>query len=252
MMPNSVADLGVSTSKYTDASWQKTKLAVDKMHKTGIGVALTAVQNAFKSAKEDLKKLDVMMIGKLRTEDEVRAAKKAAQQTLAGGTVKALITTLGTSSSTIETGAKKLSIVSKNSALKLATGLRKMKTDLEGEKFADFDKKEQTLNAHYAAQRRDFKNATKLLTDLIRQVDAAPTLQSVSGTTYSGPIRNFQNKVGNLPEFKDIFQGKYDGLIAQKLQGKTPEAVKTIILAYNQELRNYIAKVVQLAKQKGF
>jgi hypothetical protein len=252
MMPLSVTDLGTSTSKYTDASWQKTKLGVDKIHKTGIGVALTAVQNAYKSAKEDLKKLDVMMIGKLTTEDEVRAKKKVAQQTLAAGTVKTLIATLGTSSSTIETGAKKLSIISKTAALKLATGLRKMKTDLEGEKFADFDNKETSLRAHYAAQRLDFKNATKLLVDLIRQVDAAPTLKSVSGTTYSGPIRNFQNKVGNLPEFKDIFQDKYDGLIAPKLQGKTPEAVKSFILAYNQELRNYIAKVVQRAKEKGF
>ncbi|MEI7687797.1 MAG: hypothetical protein WCL32_22555 [Planctomycetota bacterium] len=142
----------------------------------------------------------------------------------------------------------------KKAAAAIATGAKKMKADLEGEKFADFDKKKKQLHDHYASQRADFKNSVKLLMDLLVKVEAAPTLKSATGTTFSGPFRNFQNKVGNLPEFADLYNDEYDGLIVEtaNLTKKSPDEVKKILLKLVQDVRNYIAKVLKRAKEKGY
>lgn len=254
MIPDSLTDLDGSGSRYTDKSWQKKKLLIDKGHKTGLGAALTKMQSAYNKAKTDLNKIDVRAVGKLRNEDEVRAAKKTAKKTLAGSAIKTLIAELGNVATLADAAAKKLSPVSKAEAVKIATGVKKMKADLVNEKLTDFDAKEQMLKQHYASQRSDFKNSAKLLADMLKKVDANPTVQSVSGTDFSGAFRNFQNKVGNLPEFSDLFEDEFDGLLVtnEDLAKKTPAEAKKIILKHTQDARTYMAKVLKRAKEKGY
>ncbi|MEI7687813.1 MAG: hypothetical protein WCL32_22635, partial [Planctomycetota bacterium] len=112
MMPVSLyTNLGGSASPFTDKAWKKAKSLLDNAIKTGLGASLTSLQAAFVKAKDDIKLLDVGMLPtKLRTEEEVEAAKTTAQATLAGSKVKALIAALGATATVADAaGQKKLS-----------------------------------------------------------------------------------------------------------------------------------------------
>jgi hypothetical protein len=76
MLPPAVFDLGISKGPFSNDAWQKSKTPIDKASKTGLGPFLDEIQKTHASVKEDLKRLDAGMVGKLSSTEEVLAAKK--------------------------------------------------------------------------------------------------------------------------------------------------------------------------------
>lgn len=253
MLPNSIGDL--NGAKYSDASWQKAKSLIDKATKTGLGVELIALKKSYDGAKETLKKLDAGMVPKMRNPDDIKEAKAEAEKTLAGPVVSGLITK-------IDAAAKKATAVSKmkiskgaiKAATDIANGLNAIKKALEDEKFADFDAKLDHMQKLYDAQRKDFKPAAKLLIDTVAALEKSPVLESIQGTAFSGAYRGFQNKIGNLPEFKDIYDDKFDGLFYERMdtKGKTEEEIKKELLKIATETKAYLKICLVRAKEKGY
>jgi hypothetical protein len=251
MYPNSVAD----TTSFTDANWQKAKSVIDKATKTGLGAEFTKLQAAYAKVKPALMKLDAKMVGKLRDEDAINEAKKQAVAVRDGSDVKAFIAVVNTTATKADAVAKlKLSSAAKTFAQNAATKLKKIKSDIEGETFADFDDLVEHQKKLYAAQRSDFKDSVKKLMAAIDKLEKAPTLQTCAGTEFSGAYRGVQNKIGNLPEFKGVFEDKFDGLWPSKanLDKKPPEEVKKALLNHARESRLYVQKILQRAKDAGY
>ena len=251
MYPNSVAD----TTSLTDANWQKAKSLPDKATKTGLGAEFTKLQAAYAKVKPTLMKLDAKMVGKLRDKDAIAEAKKQAIATRDGSDVKAFLAVAAATATKAEAVAKlKLSSSAKKFAQDAATKLKKIKSDVEGETFQDFDDLAAHQDKLYAAQRTDFKAAVKKLLDVIEKLDKAPTLETTKGTEFSGAYRGVQNKIGNLPEFKGLFEDKFDGLWPQKanLEKKPPEEIKKQLQNHARESRLYVQKILQRAKEAGY
>ena len=252
MQPNSVA---VYIPEFSDAEWQKAKTPIDKATKTGLGAELVKLQAAYAKAKQPMTKLDAGMVGKLRDEDEVKQAKAEAIKTLASSDVKAFMAALVATAKEASAVSKlKLSSSAKKYAQDAATELQKIKADLDKETFADFDQKLDHMQKLYAAQRTDFKDSVKKLLAVIERLDKTPTLETCKGTDFSGAYRGVQNKIGNLPEFKGVFDGKFDGLwpTSSGLEKKLPDEIKKALQQHAKESRLYVAKILSRAKAAGY
>jgi hypothetical protein len=255
MLPNAVIELGSAKGQYSNDAWQKSKTLIDKASKTGLGPFLEDLQKAYASVKDDLKQLDAGMVGKLRDEDEIRAAKKAAQDMLNSSGVKKLIKAIDDAAKKADTVSKgKMSSSAKKAATAIAGGLDSIGDALRGETFADFDAKLAHQAKLYAAQRSDFLAAAKLLQATLKKLASAPVIETCRGTDFSGAFRGFQNKVGNLPELKDLFDPRFDGLVVvnEDLDKKKPEEVRKILLKLVTDTTAYLQKVLKRAKEKGY
>ncbi len=255
MLPNAVFDLAGSKGKYSNDAWQKSKTPIDKASKTGLGPFLDEIQKAYASVKDDLKRLDAGMVGKLGGENEIRAAKKAAQDMLNSSGVKKLIKAIDDAAKKADAVSKgKMSSSAKKAATAIAAGLGSIADALRGETFADFDVKLAHQTKLHADHRGDFLASAKLLQATLKKLAAAPVIDTCRGTEFSGAFRNFQNKVGNLPELKDLFDDRFDGLIIEKenLDKKTPDEVRKILMKLLTDAAAYLQKVLKRAKEKGY
>lgn len=252
MLPDSVTT--VRNKEYSEKYWQDHKTLIDKAKKTGLGAELTTLKSAWDGAKDVIKKMDVKMIGKLRNEAEIKQAKADAENTLTDAHVVKLLHALDTASKKADAASKmKLSSAATKTAKNIATGLAGIKHDLENATFTDFDDKLTQLEQAYKAQRQDFSRAAKALMEYLKVIEAKPVLDSISGTKCSGPFRDFQNKVGNLPEFASVYDDSFDGLFVERLpKNITNEQVKQYCLKLVNDSRAYIKKVLVTAKAKGY
>lgn len=253
MLPDAVTDLG--SQEYSEPGWQKAKSLIDKATKTGLGAELIALRKSYDGAKDTLKKIDVKMVGKLRDEDAIKAAKVEAQKVLSGSVVQGLITHLDTAAKKATTVSKlKLSKGAVKASTAMAAAFRAAKKALEDETLADFDAQLQHMNLLYAAQRKDFKPSAQKLIDTLKKLEDNPVAETAEGTEFSGAFRGFQNKIGNLPEFKDIYDDKFDGLFTERMDLKkmTPEEIKKEMLKIVSETRAYMKVCLVRAKAKGY
>ena len=96
------------------------------------------------------------------------------------------------------------------------------------------------------------KAAAKRLIDVLAVVEKAPVLDSLRGTEFSGAYRGFQNK-GKLPEFRDLFDDRFDGMFIERMDTKKPEPeIRKEILKLVADTRVYVRKFLDRAKQKGY
>jgi hypothetical protein len=255
MLPNAVTKLSNAKGEYSNDAWQKSKTPIDKLSKTGLGPYLDDLHKAYASVKDDLKQLDAGMVGKLRDEHEIRAAKKAAQDMLNSSGVKKLIKAIDDAAKKADAVSKgKMSGSAKKAATAIAGGLGSIRDALRGETFADFDallaRKTKLHNDH----RGDFLPAAKALQATLTKLKGAPVIETCRGIDFSGPFRNFQNKVGNLSELSDLFDPRFDGLIVvnEDLEKKNPEEVRKILLKLVADTTVYLQKVLKRAKEKGY
>jgi hypothetical protein len=255
MLPNAVIELGSAKGEYSNDAWQKSKTPIDKASKTGLGPYLDDLHKAYVAVKTDLMRLDAGMVGKLNGEEEIRAAKKAAQDMLNSSGVRKLIKAIDDAAKKADAVSKtKISSSAKKGAAKIATELSAMKDALSGQTFTDFDKKIAEQAKSHETQRGNFLASAKLLQATLKKLASAPVIETCRGTEFSGAFRNFQNKVGNLAEFRDIFDPRFDGMVIQheNLEKKTPEQVRQILLALVKDTTIYMEKVLKRAKEKGY
>ncbi len=253
MLPQAVVDLG--DKQYSEPAWQKAKSLMDKATKTGLGTELIALKKAYDTAKEPLKKLDAGMVGKMKDEKAIKAAKAEAEKVLAGAAVSTLITRLDSAhKKAVATSKLKLSKGAVKAASDMATAFDAAKKALESEKFVDFDNKLQHMAQLYAAQRKDFKPAAQKLAEVLKQLEQHPVAATAQGTEFSGAFRGFQNKIGNLPEFDGLFEDDFDGLFVERmdLKNMTEEQVKTQMLKIVADTRAYMKKCLVRAKEAGY
>lgn len=253
MLPLQVAALADKVN--SEPGWQKAKNLIDKGTKTGLGAELILLRKSYDSTKETLKKLDSMMVGKMRDEDEIKAAKAEAQKVLDGPVVAGLITRLNAASTKAKAVAKmKLSKGAVKAATDLAAAFDAAKKALEDEKLTDFDAKLNVMAQHYAAQRKDFKPSAIALQQVLLKLEKNPVAASAQGSEFSGAFRGFQNKIGNLPEFKDLYDNKFDGLFIERMDLKkmSDDQVKAEMLKIVSETRAYMKICLERAKAKGY
>jgi hypothetical protein len=253
MLPNIVADL--NGAKYSEPAWQKAKSIKDMATKTGLAAELIALKAVYLKAKPVLTKLDAGMLPKIKGPDDLKKAKQTAEDTLAGAEVKALIAKLDVVSKKAAAVAKmKLASSTIKAATDISHGLAAIRLALVNEQFTDFDDKLKKMELLYAAQRKDFKPAAQKLKEVLEHLEKNLVVKSIQGTEFSGAFRGFQNKVGNLPEFLDLFDDSLDGLFVERLdfQNKTEEETKKILMKIVTDTRAYMAKVLKRAKEKGY
>jgi hypothetical protein len=89
---------------------------------------------------------------------------------------------------------------------------------------------------------------------MMAKLEKAPVVATAEGTDFSGAFRGFQNKIGNLPEFKDIFDDKFDGLFLERMKWEkmTDEQIKKEMLKIVSETRAYMKICLTRAKEKGY